>query len=58
MIFMPIFLLDTHVAHLIEVFHILMEPKLFAKLSKCSFAQNQIEYLGHIISDKDVATDH
>jgi hypothetical protein len=57
MIFRLISLSDTHVAHLIEVFHILMEPKLFAKLSKCSFAQNQIEYLGHIISDKGVATD-
>jgi hypothetical protein len=49
--------LDIHVAHLREVFLILLDHKLFAKMSKCSFAQNQIEYLGHIISDKGVATD-
>jgi hypothetical protein len=48
--------LDIHVAHLREVLLILLDHKLLAKMSKCSFAQNQIEYLGHIISDKGVAT--
>jgi hypothetical protein len=28
-----------------------------AKLSKCTFAQQQIHYLGHIISDKGIAPD-
>ena len=30
---------------------------LFVKLSKCSFAQSEIEYLGHSISKDGVATD-
>jgi hypothetical protein len=32
--------------------------KLYLKASKCSFAQNSLEYLGHIISDTGVATNN
>jgi hypothetical protein len=49
--------LESHVDHLEEVFSILQQHQLYAKKSKCSFATNQISYLGHIISDKGVATD-
>jgi RNase H-like domain found in reverse transcriptase/Reverse transcriptase (RNA-dependent DNA polymerase)/Integrase zinc binding domain len=48
---------SSHLSHLSSVFQILQKHKLFAKLSKCEFASNQIEYLGHIISSKGVATD-
>ena len=49
--------LEEHVTHLQSVFDILKENQLFVKESKCSFAQQSMEYLGHIISDKGVSTD-
>jgi hypothetical protein len=39
------------------VFQLLLQHKLFIKFSKCAFAQPQIEYLGHIISNTGVSTD-
>nr|XP_027086609.1 uncharacterized protein K02A2.6-like [Coffea arabica] len=38
--------LDQHVKHLEVVLEVLRENQLYAKLSKCSFAQQKIEYLG------------
>ena len=35
----------------------LRKHQLYAKLSKCTFAQSKVEYLGYVISDKGVATD-
>jgi hypothetical protein len=49
--------LEDHVRHLAQVFSILRIHHLFVKFKKCAFAQQQIEYLGHIISDKGVSTD-
>jgi hypothetical protein len=49
--------LDTHVEHLKLVMEKLRQHQLFMKLSKCSFAKQQLDYLGHIISDQGVATD-
>ena len=49
--------LQDHVDHLRMVFGILRQNQLYAKESKCSFAQPSIEYLGHIISKEGVATD-
>jgi hypothetical protein len=45
-----------HVIHLRTVLQVLRENKLYAIKSKCSFAQSEVEYLGHIICDKGVAT--
>jgi hypothetical protein len=39
------------------VLALLRQHELYAKESKCSFAQDRIEYLGHIISREGVATD-
>jgi hypothetical protein len=41
---------EEHEQHLRMVLQILREHQLYAKLIKCSFYQEQIHYLGHIIS--------
>lgn len=48
---------SDHLYHLRTVLQLLRLNKLFAKKSKCQFGQRQVEYLGHIISEKGVATD-
>lgn len=49
--------MEQHVEHLSEVLQLLLKAQLFVKSSKCSFACNSLEYLGHIISAEGVATD-
>lgn len=49
--------LPEHVRHLSLVLDLLRQHQLFVKESKCSFAQTQLEYLGHIVSAEGVATD-
>jgi hypothetical protein len=49
--------LEAHAIHLNKVFQILQDHQLYAKRSKCSFAVQQIDYLGHVISHRGVATD-
>lgn len=49
--------LEQHVSLLQQVFEILRKHKFFIKLSKCSFAQQEIEYLGHCISSQGVSTE-
>jgi hypothetical protein len=44
---------EEHEKHLRMVLQVLREHQLYAKLSKCSFYQGQIHYLGHIISRKE-----
>jgi hypothetical protein len=42
---------------LTQVFDIIRKHHFFVKLSKCSFAQQEIEYLGHCISANGVTTE-
>lgn len=46
-----------HLQLLEAIFQLLKEHQIKIKLSKCSFAQRQLTYLGHIISAEGVATD-
>lgn len=48
--------LDEYTQHLTIVFGILRKHSLFAKRSKCSFAQPKVEYLGHSITKDRAST--
>jgi hypothetical protein len=48
---------EEHEQHLRMVLQVLREHQLYAKLSKCSFYQRQIHYLGHIISEEGIVVD-
>ena len=49
--------LQEHQYHLQQTLELLRKDQWKVKLSKCSFAQNKIAYLGHVISSAGVATD-
>jgi hypothetical protein len=49
--------LEEHLALLNQVFEILAKNKFFIKKSKCSFAQQKVEYLGRVVSAQGVATE-
>lgn len=49
--------LEEHLEQLRREFEILQLQSLYLKKSKCSFAQTELEYLGHVISAAGVATD-
>jgi hypothetical protein len=46
------FFSEAHLSHLKQVLKTLKTNQLYAKRSKCTFAEPQVEYLGHIISAK------
>lgn len=47
----------VHVHHVKQVFQLLQQHQFKVKLSKCSFAQQQLYYLGHVLSPNGVSTD-
>uniref|UniRef100_A0A8R7UZR4 Reverse transcriptase domain-containing protein n=1 Tax=Triticum urartu TaxID=4572 RepID=A0A8R7UZR4_TRIUA len=49
--------LKEHLEHIKLVLELLRKHQLYAKMSKCVFVAPQVEYLGHVISAKGVATD-
>ncbi|KAJ4733316.1 polyprotein [Rhynchospora pubera] len=48
---------ESHKMHLSKVLDLLKKNQLFAKKAKCEFDMMELEYLGHIISHKGIATD-
>lgn len=49
--------LEEHYHHLMGVLEKMKAHQLYAKRSKCFFGQQQLEYLGHLISQEGVSTD-
>lgn len=48
--------METHIFHLTQVFQLVIQHSLTAKMSKCYFGKDKLEYLGHFISGKGVET--
>lgn len=48
---------EEHLTHLRAVFELLHRDQWLVKPSKCTFGQRQLKYLGHLISEKGMATD-
>lgn len=46
--------LSSHLQHLESIFQTLVQGQFYLKRSKCLFAQNQVEYLGHVVSGRGV----
>ena len=49
--------IEEHIQHIESVFKLLREAGLKIKLSKCTFLQKQVEYLGHIVTEKGIGPD-
>ena len=49
--------LQDHVQHLQTVLTVLRQNQLYGKMSKCSFCQSQVQFLGFIISGQGVEVD-
>ena len=48
---------EDHLEHLDSVLLVLQQNHFFLKASKCIFARDTIEYLGHVVSSKGVGPD-
>jgi hypothetical protein len=48
---------EEHEEHLSIVLQTLRKHKLYAKFDKCDFYQNEIQYLGHVISVEGIVID-
>ena len=49
--------MDEHVEHLRQVFQALRSNELYVKKEKCSFAQEEVIFLGHIIGRGKIRMD-
>jgi len=48
---------QEHAQHIHQVLDQLRQHKLYGTMAKCEFFKNSVEYLGHVISTRGIATD-
>jgi len=48
---------EEHIQNLMKIFNRLCDANLKVQLKKCSFCQNKVKFLGHIVSSEGIATD-
>ena len=48
---------SSHLEHVKQALEVLKQQQFFIKISKCNFAQQELEYLGHIITCDGVKMD-
>ena len=48
---------EEHDEHMRLTLQLIREHKLYAKLSKCDFYKDRIQYVGHIISEEGISVD-
>ena len=46
-----------HEGHIRKVLETVKKHQLYTKLSKCDFYKKEVQYLGHVISEKGIAID-
>lgn len=49
--------LSSHIHHLEAIFKALLQGQFYLKRAKCVFTQDQVEYLGHVVSGRGVEPD-
>jgi len=49
--------MGSHLSHLKTTLELLRQNKLFAKMSKCKFGSDEVDYLGHIVTAQGVCAD-
>jgi hypothetical protein len=48
---------EEHVVHMSKVLKILRKHRLYAKLSNCHFAKDELHYLGHVVGKDEIKVD-
>lgn len=49
--------MEQNISHLHQILMLLRQHKIFLNKTNYTFAQDKVEYLGHIISSESISTD-